>query len=147
MIRIRAKVAGFRRSGIAHPAEWTEYAENAFTPDQMKALREEPMLQVQVVKELAGKPEHEEKPDGLVPLPGMGEMAGVTGSSVPISASSAPPPELVAPAIPPNPGRESAPGPNGLPAQSEGEPDTKKPGGTGLTENEKPSGKKAKKKG
>lgn len=147
MIRIKAKIAGFRRSGITHPAEWTEHAEDAFTPDQIRALREEPMLQVQVVKELAGKPEYEEKSDGLVPPPGMGEMAEVAGSSVPISAASAPPPELVAPTIPPDPGCESTPGPDGLPAQPEGEPDPKKPGEPGLAENEKPSGKKAKKKG
>lgn len=45
-IRIRAKKAGFRRCGIAHPAEWVEYPDDAFTQEQIDTLLREPMLQV-----------------------------------------------------------------------------------------------------
>lgn len=47
-IRIRSKRAGFRRCGIAHAAEWVEYADDVFTPEQLRKLIEEPMLQVAV---------------------------------------------------------------------------------------------------
>ncbi len=50
MIRIRSKQHGFRRAGIAHPADWTEYADEAFTPEQLEALKAEPMLQVEIVE-------------------------------------------------------------------------------------------------
>jgi hypothetical protein len=49
MIRIKAKRNNFRRAGIAHPDKWTEYPDDAFTPEQIAALKAETMLIVQVV--------------------------------------------------------------------------------------------------
>jgi len=46
MIIIRSKQAGFRRCGVAHPLEPTEYADDRFTKKELKALKEEPMLVV-----------------------------------------------------------------------------------------------------
>jgi hypothetical protein len=47
MIRIKSKQAGFRRCGIAHPAQWVEYPDGRFSPEEMKILEAEPMLQVE----------------------------------------------------------------------------------------------------
>lgn len=49
MIRITSKKDGFRRAGMAHPATTKEYPDGHFKPEQLKALRAEPML---VVEEL-----------------------------------------------------------------------------------------------
>ena len=46
MIIITSKKDGFRRCGVAHPAAPTEYPEGTFTPDQIKTMRNEPMLVV-----------------------------------------------------------------------------------------------------
>lgn len=46
MIIITSKRAGFRRCGVAHPAEPTEYPDDAFSRDQLKAMHDEPMLMV-----------------------------------------------------------------------------------------------------
>lgn len=46
MIIITAKADGFRRAGTAHPAAPTEYPDDAFTKEQLKALKAEPMLVV-----------------------------------------------------------------------------------------------------
>jgi hypothetical protein len=48
MIRIKAKRNNFRRAGIAHPDQWTEYPDDAFTPEQIAALKAETMLIVQI---------------------------------------------------------------------------------------------------
>ncbi len=48
MIIITSKRDGFRRCGMAHPAAATEYADDAFTGEQLKTLRAEPMLTVSV---------------------------------------------------------------------------------------------------
>lgn len=48
MIRITAKVPGFRRCGVAHPAEATDYPNEAFTKEQLAVLQAEPMLAVEV---------------------------------------------------------------------------------------------------
>ena len=45
--RITARVDGFRRGGMAHPAKPVEYPANAFTAKQIKALEAEPMLVVE----------------------------------------------------------------------------------------------------
>lgn len=58
MIRIKAQQDGFRRAGIAHPAEPTEYPDDQFTAAQLKVLQAEPMLQVEV---LADKKKDEKK--------------------------------------------------------------------------------------
>lgn len=49
MIRITSKQDGFRRCGVAHPADATEHADDAFSAAQLKALQAEPMLVVEVV--------------------------------------------------------------------------------------------------
>jgi hypothetical protein len=47
MIRIKSEKAGFRRCGIAHPAQWVEYPDGRFSPEELKTLEAEPMLQVE----------------------------------------------------------------------------------------------------
>jgi hypothetical protein len=49
-LRIAAKKAGFRRCGIAHPAEPVDHPPGTFTPDEVKRLKDAPQL---VVQELA----------------------------------------------------------------------------------------------
>ncbi|MDA8428934.1 MAG: HI1506-related protein [Geobacteraceae bacterium] len=49
MIRIASKQDGFRRCGIAHPAEALEYADDQFTAAELKTLQAEPMLLVEVI--------------------------------------------------------------------------------------------------
>ena len=46
-IIITSKRAGFRRAGIAHPAEPTEHPDERFDADQLAALEAEPMLIVE----------------------------------------------------------------------------------------------------
>ena len=50
-LRIAAKRDGFRRAGIAHPAVATDHPAGRFTPDQVEALRADPMLVVELVAE------------------------------------------------------------------------------------------------
>ena len=49
MIRITSTQDGFRRCGIAHPAESTEYADDQFTAAELKTLQAEPVLKVEIV--------------------------------------------------------------------------------------------------
>jgi hypothetical protein len=49
MIRIICPKDGFRRAGIAHPQGATDYPDKAFTSEQLKALKAEPMLAVEIV--------------------------------------------------------------------------------------------------
>ena len=48
MVRITSKQAGFRRCGVAHPAEPTEYPDGRFSPKELKLLQSEPMLVVEI---------------------------------------------------------------------------------------------------
>ena len=57
MLRIKAKRNNFRRAGIAHPDKWTEYPDDAFTPEQIAALKAETMLIVQIVEPEPTEPE------------------------------------------------------------------------------------------
>lgn len=50
MIKIKSKKAGFRRCGLAHPAESVEYPDDRFSPAELATLTAEPMLIVEVVK-------------------------------------------------------------------------------------------------
>ncbi|MFW5838254.1 MAG: HI1506-related protein, partial [Desulfovibrionaceae bacterium] len=43
---ITGKRDGFRRAGLAHPAQPTEYPDGAFSPEQLEQLLAEPMLVV-----------------------------------------------------------------------------------------------------
>jgi len=60
MLIITSKKAGFRRCGVAHPAEPTEHKDGTFTPEQIEILHNEPMLVVLEAEEaeagLTGKP-------------------------------------------------------------------------------------------
>lgn len=47
MLRITARVNGFRRAGVAHAATPTEWPEGAFTSDQLYDLLFDPMLIVE----------------------------------------------------------------------------------------------------
>jgi hypothetical protein len=51
MIVITSKREGFRRCAVAHPKKPTEHADDAFSKKQLKILRAEPMLTVQVVED------------------------------------------------------------------------------------------------
>jgi hypothetical protein len=46
MLIITSKQHGFRRCGVAHPAEPTEHPDGTFTPEQIEILHQEPMLVV-----------------------------------------------------------------------------------------------------
>jgi hypothetical protein len=51
MIRIKSKKNNFRRCGVAHPAEWTEYPNDRFSGADLVVLKAEPMLVVEIVAE------------------------------------------------------------------------------------------------
>lgn len=52
MILISAKQQqGFWRCGVFHSSEQTEYPDDAFTPEQLEALKAEPMLSVFIQKD------------------------------------------------------------------------------------------------
>lgn len=50
-IFIRSLKDGFRRCGIAHPAEWVEHPEGSFTDKEIEILKNEPKL---IVSDAAG---------------------------------------------------------------------------------------------
>lgn len=47
-IIIKSSIDGFRRAGIAHSKEPTEHADDAFTEAQIKQLKAEPRLSVEI---------------------------------------------------------------------------------------------------
>lgn len=49
MIRIKSKKDGFRRCGVAHPEQWTEYPDDRFNAKEMNILKNEPMLFVEEI--------------------------------------------------------------------------------------------------
>lgn len=51
MIRITAIQDGFRRCGMAHPKEATEHPDGTFSDEEIKILRAEPLLAVEIVLE------------------------------------------------------------------------------------------------
>lgn len=53
MIRITAKKANFRRAGISHPATPTDYPDDFFDGERLRALYEEPMLVVETLPDPA----------------------------------------------------------------------------------------------
>lgn len=67
-LRITAKVDGFRRAGIAHPAAPTIHPLESLTPAQIEALDGEPML---VVEEI-----DVDEPDGAAGEPAKAEGRG-----------------------------------------------------------------------
>jgi len=57
MIRIRSRKPGFRRCGVAHPAEWIEHPDDAFSAEQLEILSAEPMLQVETIEDRGADPD------------------------------------------------------------------------------------------
>jgi hypothetical protein len=49
MLRIKSKREGFRRCGVAHSKQWTEYPEGRFTAAELARLKADPMLTVEIV--------------------------------------------------------------------------------------------------
>lgn len=62
VLRITAKVDGFRRAGIAHPAVATDHPIDGFTEDQIKAIKGEPQLVVEEVEVEGPEPKEADKP-------------------------------------------------------------------------------------
>lgn len=64
MIQIKSKYDGFRRCGVAHTKAGHEFSDDFFTDDQIKQLKNDPMLTVVHVKAVPGpvfRPGHESK--------------------------------------------------------------------------------------
>lgn len=61
---ITAKKDKFRRCGIAHPAQETEYPNGHFTKGQLAVLAAEPMLMVQFVPAEAPRAKGDAKKEG-----------------------------------------------------------------------------------
>lgn len=53
---ITSKQDGFRRCGMAHPANAVEHADGTFTAEQLAALKAEPMLVVQEIPGASADP-------------------------------------------------------------------------------------------
>lgn len=49
MIRITALTDGFRRCGVAHPKQATDYPDKRFTAAELKTLQTEPQLVVEIM--------------------------------------------------------------------------------------------------
>lgn len=56
IVRIASRREGFRRAGLAHPAQPVEHPADSFTPDQLAALKAEPMLMVDELERPAAEP-------------------------------------------------------------------------------------------
>ncbi|WP_036552027.1 HI1506-related protein [Neptunomonas japonica] len=69
-IRIIAAVQGFRRAGIAHPAEPTTYPVSDFSKGQLEQLQSEPRLVVEFVE--APEADQADNEEGSVGPDGMG---------------------------------------------------------------------------
>jgi hypothetical protein len=68
-IRITSKRNGFRRCGIEHPDKPVTYPDKKFSPEQLKMLKEEPMLIVEEVEKNAkpGGKESDNDPNNKEP--------------------------------------------------------------------------------
>lgn len=62
MIRIASKKEGFRRCRVAHSAKPKDYADDFFTRAELKKLKAEPMLIVQVLPDMPKEPVPPEDP-------------------------------------------------------------------------------------
>lgn len=61
MIRIRSKVDGFRRCGIAHTSAPKDYPDDKFTKKQIAELKAEPMLFVEELPDPPKDPKEKDK--------------------------------------------------------------------------------------
>ncbi len=57
MIKIRSKKDGFRRCGISHPKEETQYPDDRFSKEELAILKVEPMLVMEIVPDKQEKTE------------------------------------------------------------------------------------------
>lgn len=64
-IIITSKKHLFRRLGIAHPAQATEYPDGRFTDAQLEILKADPMLTVEIVKTTESTESTEDKEEAL----------------------------------------------------------------------------------
>lgn len=83
IVRIAAKRHGFRRCGIAHPAQPVEYPVERFSSAELKRLKAEPMLEVVVLDGEPGQP--------LAPLPDDAYPADAVPVAVEVAEASAEP--------------------------------------------------------
>jgi hypothetical protein len=63
-LRIAARRAGFRRAGLAHPAQPVLHPAGTFTPDQVEALLAETMLMVEIIPPETATPDTRPEGDG-----------------------------------------------------------------------------------
>jgi hypothetical protein len=63
---ITSRKDGFRRAGLAHPAQAVTHPDGRFTPGQIEALRAERMLVVQVIPAAPEEPEGKNPADMTV---------------------------------------------------------------------------------
>lgn len=76
MIRITAKRHGFRRCGIAHPGQPTDYADGRFSAEELARLEAEPMLLVERLSESGDGVPREELVAAIERLPSDGWTGG-----------------------------------------------------------------------
>ena len=76
-IRITSTIAGFRRAGVAHPAEPTDYPDDHFSAKQLQQLEAEPRLVVEQIEEPDAQADPDSDPQGTVEPSGTSEF--VTG--------------------------------------------------------------------
>lgn len=77
MIRITSKKDGFRRCGLAHGKEPVEYPNDRFSSAQLKQLKAEPMLLVEVVEE------QKQSADELIAMIAQAESPGALNALLP----------------------------------------------------------------
>jgi len=63
-IRIESKKDGFRRCGIPHPSKPTTYPDDRFSDEELKVLRDEPMLVVTKISKKEAEAQSEEDNTG-----------------------------------------------------------------------------------
>ena len=76
MIRITAKRHGFRRCGIAHPGQPTDYADERFSAEELARLEAEPMLLVEHLPGSSDDAPREELVAAIEQLPSDGWTGG-----------------------------------------------------------------------
>mgnify|MGYP000212220957 CR=1 FL=1 len=72
-IRITSTIAGFRRAGVAHPAEPTDYPDDHFSAKQLQQLETEPRLVVEQIEDPEAQADPDSDPQGTVEPSGTSE--------------------------------------------------------------------------
>lgn len=82
-IRITSAIAGFRRAGVAHPAEPTDYPDDHFSAKQLQQLEAEPRLVVEQIEDPEAQADPDSDPQGSVEPSGSSEsVTGDTGENL-----------------------------------------------------------------